>query len=310
MLVVIKGSESIKLLETLAAPMLLLVGVGLFVWVFPQVEITELMSIPAKRPEGASFWGYFLSGLTAMVGFWATLSLNIPDFSRYAVSQKDQIWGQILGLPLTMLLFSSLGVILTAASEGIFGQTYADPVSLIGAIDSPLLGSFALFIIILATLSTNTAANIVSPTNDFQNVFPKLINSIRGTLLTGLIGIIIMSWELLRKLGWVVSDVSIESLYSNFLLAYSSLLGPIAGIMITDYFLVKKQKINLVDIYLLDGEYPRVNYAGIISFILPIVIMLICKNIEALSWIASYGWFTGSAMGALCYYVFHFRKLN
>ncbi len=152
-----------------------------------------------------------------MVGFWATLSLNIPDFSRFARSQKSQIIGQIVGLPLTMLLFAGLGVVMTAASAQLVGETISDPITLIGRIDSPFWVVVSMIIIIIATISTNTAANIVSPTNDFQNVAPRLINQKKGVLLTGFIGIALMSWELLKRMGWLESEVSVDSLYSNWL---------------------------------------------------------------------------------------------
>ena len=197
--VVIRGSESIKTLETMAAPLLLLVAIGLVFWALPKISIGEVLAVPASRPDDASFLTYFLSALTAMVGFWATLSLNIPDFSRYARTQRSQVLGQIIGLPLTMLLFSGLGVILTAASFELVGETVADPISLIGRIDSPAWVVLAMLMIIIATISTNTAANIVSPTNVFQNVAPRLINENRGVLITGVIGIALMSWELLKE---------------------------------------------------------------------------------------------------------------
>lgn len=142
-----------------------------------------------------------MAGLTAMVGFWATLSLNIPDFSRYAKSQKDQILGQIFGLPLTMFLFAALGVIMTAASVKLVGVSVSDPVTLIGHIQSPVWVAIAMLLIIIATLSTNTAANIVSPTNDFQNIAPKLINRTTAVILTGLVGLVLMGHELLKNSG-------------------------------------------------------------------------------------------------------------
>ena len=197
--VVLRGAESIKWLETLSAPLLVAVGIGLLVWALPSVSLTELLAIPPKRPEGASVTGYFMAGLTAMVGFWATLSLNIPDFSRYAKSQKDQILGQIFGLPLTMFLFAALGVVMTAASVKLVGVTVSDPVSLIGHIQSPGWVALAMALIIIATLSTNTAANIVSPTNDFQNLAPKLIGRTTAVILTGLVGLALMGHELLKK---------------------------------------------------------------------------------------------------------------
>jgi NCS1 family nucleobase:cation symporter-1 len=300
--VVIRGSESIKLLETLAAPLLLIVAIGLIVWALPKVSISEILSIPANRPADAPLASYFMAALTAMVGFWATLSLNIPDFSRFAESQRSQIAGQIIGLPITMFIFSGLGVLLTSASFGLVGETIADPINLIGKIDSPFWVVLAMLMIILATISTNTAANVVSPTNSFQNIAPKLINETKGVLLTGFIGVILMSWELAKKLGWFESDVSIESLYSNWLLGYSSLLGPIAGIMILDYFVVRKQHYELRDLYLSGRSYPDWHVPGLVAFLVPVALTVIAIVTGKLSWFYDYGWFTGSFLGGLIYW--------
>lgn len=300
--VVLRGSESIKHLEALAAPLLLIVALGLLFWAFPKISVSEVLSVPASRPEGSSFFKYFMSALTAMVGFWATLSLNIPDFSRYARTQRAQVMGQIIGLPLTMLLFSGLGVVLTAASMELVGQTVADPISLIGLIDSPFWVVLAMAMIILATISTNTAANIVSPTNVFQNVAPRLINENRGVIITGVIGVALMAWELLKKLGWIESDVSLESLYSNWLLGYSSLLGPIAGIMVVDYFFTKNQEYDLLSLYKDGGTYPAWNAPGFIAFLIPVGLTIIAMTTGKMSWFYDYGWFTGSILGGLIYY--------
>ncbi|WP_207815232.1 NCS1 family nucleobase:cation symporter-1 [Pseudomonas sp. 50_B] len=299
--VVLRGAESIKWLETLSAPLLVAVGIGLLVWALPSVSLTELLAIAPKRPEGASVTGYFMAGLTAMVGFWATLSLNIPDFSRYAKSQKDQILGQIFGLPLTMFLFAALGVVMTAASVKLVGVTVSDPVSLIGHIQSPGWVALAMALIIIATLSTNTAANIVSPTNDFQNLAPKLIGRTTAVILTGLVGLALMGHEQLKKLGLLISDVSLETVYSNWLLGYSSLLGPIAGIMVVDYFLIKKQRLDLAGLYR-DDVYPAWNWHGFIAFGVPVALTLMSLGSSAFNWFYSYGWFTGSALGGLIYY--------
>jgi NCS1 family nucleobase:cation symporter-1 len=303
--VVIRGSESIKHLETLAAPLLLLVAFGLIFWALPKVSLTEVLATPATRPEDAPFLGYFMAALTAMVGFWATLSLNIPDFSRYARSQRAQVIGQIIGLPLTMFLFSGLGVILTAASFELVGETISDPVILVGRIDNTMWVILSMLMIILATISTNTAANIVSPTNVFQNVAPKYINENKGVIITGIIGIALMSWELLKKLGWIETDVSVEGLYSNWLLGYSSLLGPIAGIMIVDYFLIRNQSYDLLALYQDNAGYPAWNLAGFVAFLVPVGLTIAAIVIGNTSWFYgfyTYGWFTGSILGGLIYY--------
>jgi NCS1 family nucleobase:cation symporter-1 len=257
----------------------------------------------ATRAAGTSFWGYFMAALTAMVGFWATLSLNIPDFSRFARSQRAQVIGQIIGLPLTMFLFSGLGVILTAASVELVGETISDPINLIGRMDNTLWVILSMLMIILATISTNTAANIVSPTNSFQNIAPRYINENKGVILTGLIGIALMSWELLKKLGWLESDISVESLYSNWLIGYSSLLGPIAGIMVVDYFLIKKQSYDLLALYQDNAGYPAWNKSGFIAFLIPVGLTIIAITTGRLSWFYTYGWFTGSILGGLIYYL-------
>ena len=301
--VVIRGSESIKHLETLAAPLLLIVAIGLIVWAWPKVSIAEVLATPATRPVGAPLVGYFMAGLTAMVGFWATLSLNIPDFSRFAESQRAQIVGQVIGLPLTMLLFSGLGVLLTAASMELVGETIADPVNLVGRIESTPWVVLSMLMIVLATISTNTAANIVSPTNSFQNVAPKFISETRGVLITGVIGILLMSWELGQKLGWLDTNISLESLYSNWLIGYSSLLGPIAGIMVVDYFLIKNQAYDVIALYKDGAGYPAWNRSGFIAFGVPVGLTVVAITTGKLSWFYTYGWFTGSLLGGLLYYV-------
>jgi len=301
--VVIRGSESIKHLEALAAPLLLIVAVGLVFWALPKISLAEVLSTPATRAPGEPVFGFFMAGLTAMVGFWATLSLNIPDFSRYARTQRSQVLGQIIGLPLTMLLFAGLGVVLTAASVELTGEVISDPINLIGRIDNDFWVVIAMLMIILATISTNTAANIVSPTNVFQNVAPKIINEDRGVIITGLIGVALMSWELLKKMGWLETDVSVESLYSNWLIGYSSLLGPIAGIMIVDYFLIKQQSYDLIALYKDDAGYPAWNKAGFTAFLVPVGFTLVAITTGKLGWFYNYGWFTGSILGGLIYYL-------
>ena len=165
-----------------------------------------------------------------------------------------------------------------------------------------------MLMIIVATLSTNTAANIVSPTNDFQNIAPKMVSNRGGVIITGLVGVVLMGWELLKKLEWIVSDVSVESLYSNWLIGYSSLLGPIAGIMIVDYFLVKRQTLDLPALYKNNSTYPAWNVTGFVAFLIPVALTLVAVTTGALSWFYSYGWFTGSLLGGLIYYVMNLKS--
>ena len=192
-------------------------------------------SLPAER-----FWPTFGAGLTAMVGFWATLSLNIPDFSRYARSQRAQIVGQALGLPPTMVFYSFIGIVVTGATVVIFGEAIWDPVQLIARFESPLLAAIALLALAVATLSTNIAANVVSPANDFSNLAPRLISFRTGGIITALVGIALMPWKLLADpTGYIFT----------WLIGYSALLGPIAGIMIADYYVVRRRVLDVEQLY-------------------------------------------------------------
>ena len=193
-----KGMKSIKWLETISAPFLLIVGVLLMIWAVTQANgFGPVFSQPSGFATHLDFWKAFGAGLTAMVGFWATLSLNIPDFSRFAKSQRDQIIGQAIGLPPTMTFYSLIGIVVTSATVIIFGEAIWDPVEVISRIGSKWLSCTALVALAIAALSTNIAANVVSPANDFSNLAPKHISFRTGGIITAIIGILIMPWKLM-----------------------------------------------------------------------------------------------------------------
>jgi NCS1 family nucleobase:cation symporter-1 len=195
---IINGIESIKWLESWGAPFLLVAGLGLLVWAYVQGGgWGPILNQPSKFKTLGEFWRFFIPSLTGMVGFWATLSLNIPDFSRYAKSQKAQMIGQAIGLPPTMALFAFIGVAVTSATVIIFGQAIWDPVILLSKFKNPIVIIIALLALLVATLTTNIAANVVSPSNDFSNMFPKKINFVKGGMITAILGIVIMPWKLL-----------------------------------------------------------------------------------------------------------------
>src|SRR4029077_11994416 len=186
----------------------------------------------SKFKTTGEFFRFFIPSLTGMVGFWATVALNIPDFTRYAKSQKAQMTGQALGLPTAMTIYSFIGVAVTSASVVIFGQAIWDPVALLGRFHEPVIASISLVALLVATLNTNVAANVVSPSNDFSNLNPRLISFRTGGLITGVIGILMMPWKLLTDFN---------SYIFGWLVGCSALLGPIAGIMIFDYYLVRRR---------------------------------------------------------------------
>lgn len=251
MIVVWRGIESIRILLNVKAPLLIALGLLLLGWAYVQAGgFGPMLSQPSQfapgQPQDGKFWLAFFPLLTANVGFWATLSLNIPDFSRYARSQRDQVLGQALGLPTTMGLYSFIGVAVTSATMVIYGETIWDPVQLLKKFDSPLVLGFAMFALCLATLATNIAANVVGPANDFANLNPRGISFRVGGLITGVIGIIIQPWRL-------VADPS--GFIFTWLIGYSSLLGACGGVLIADYFVIRRTKLDLAGLYRTDGPY-------------------------------------------------------
>src|SRR6202035_5858598 len=246
-LVIWKGIETIRFLEGIGAPFMLGVGLLLLWWITRKAGgFGPVLSAPSKFTTAGEFFHFFVPSLTAMVGFWATVALNIPDFTRYATSQRAQAWGQALGLPTAMTLYSFVGVAVTSASVVLFGEAVWDPVDLIGRFHQPLMAFVALIAILIATLNTNVAANVVSPSNDFSNLNPRLISFRTGGIITGVVGVLMMPWKLLTDF---------QSYIFGWLVGYSGLLGPVAGIMITDYFLLRRTHLDVGELYNLHGIY-------------------------------------------------------
>ncbi len=249
--IIYRGIDSIRLLLQFKAPLLIGLGLLLLAWAVRAAGgFGPMLATPSAFDAGGAksgqFWSFFAPSLTAMIGFWATLSLNIPDFSRYAKSQRAQAFGQALGLPLTMALYSFIGIAVTSATVVIYGESIWDPVTLLTKFTNPALLIIAMFALCLATLATNLAANVVSPANDFSNLAPRWISFRTGGLLTGIIGILMMPWKLIADpTGFIFV----------WLVGYSALLGPIGGILICDYFVVRRRTLELTDLYRMHGCY-------------------------------------------------------
>jgi NCS1 family nucleobase:cation symporter-1 len=249
--VVWRGIDSIRLLLNIKAPLLLVLGLALLAWAaWAAGGLGPLLSQPSKFAEGGpkagQFWSFFFPALTANVGFWATLALNIPDFSRYARTQRDQALGQALGLPAAMGLFSFIGVAVTSATVVIYGKALWDPIDVVARFTSPVVHIVALAGICLATLATNLAANVVSPANDFANLWPRRISFRVGGLLTALIGVLLQPWHLVR-------DPS--NYLMRWLVAYSALLGSVAGVLLADYFVIRRTRLDVPGLYRRSGPY-------------------------------------------------------
>ena len=307
MFIVYLGVESIRKLLVFKAIFLPLAALGLLAWAITAAKgLGPILDQPSKYNSSAEFFKFFFPGLTAVVGFWATLSLNIPDFTRYAKSQKAQIRGQSIGLPPSMTLFAFIGVVVTSATAIIYGQTEWDPVALAGKFENKIMVSLAMFGIVISTLATNIAANIISPANDFSNLAPRKINFKLGGYITGIVGVLIFPWKL----------VALPDAYIfNWLIAYSALLGPVGGILIVDYYFIRRQNLVVADLYKVKGMYSYkngFNYAAIIALILGILpnlpgFLLQIKVISSTAfpeWIShlyNYAWFVGFFVSGIVY---------
>jgi len=306
-----KGIESIRWLETFAAPFLILAALGLLAWAYVNgggfgTMLSRPSEFVAGGPREGQFWQVFWPSLTAMVGFWSTLSLNIPDFTRFARSQRDQVIGQALGLPIPMALLAFVSVAVTSATAVVFGETIWDPVVLAGRMGgtAAILG---LVFLLLATLTTNLAANVVAPANGFSNIAPRIISFKMGGYITAGLGIAIMPWKLLESAG---------SYLFVWLVGYSSLLGPIAGILIADYFFVRRCHLNTAAFYRRNDDYEYRkgwNPYAILALILGIAPSMagfltaigVVNNAPGfLVEIYNYAWFVGAFTSGIFYYLF------
>jgi nucleobase:cation symporter-1, NCS1 family len=291
MFVVYKGIDSIRVLLNIKAPLLIVLGIVFLAWAHSAAGgfgpmLSQPSAFEAGQPKAGQFMAFFIPGLTGMVGFWATLSLNIPDFSRYAVSQKDQIVGQALGLPIAMAFYSFIGVAVTSATVIIFGQTIWNPLDVLVRFKSPAVLIVAMVSLCIATLATNIAANVVSPANDFSHLSPRRISFRMGGLITGLVGIAMMPWKLLADpSGYIFT----------WLVGYSALLGPIGGIMIADYFVYRSRQLDLPALYESDGCY---RYSGGWS-IVAIVAFLAGVLPSLPGFLAQVGWMSPVGVPAL-----------
>ena len=298
MMVIWRGIELIKFLEGVGAPFMLAVGLLLLWWITSKAGgLGPVLSSPSQFKTSADFWHFFIPSLTGMVGFWATVALNIPDFTRYAKSQRAQMVGQALGLPPAMTIYSFIGVAVTSASVILFGHAIWDPVVLLGQFHQPVVASIALVALLVATLNTNVAANVVSPSNDFSNLNPRLISFRTGGFITGIVGILMMPWKLLG---------SFQSYIFGWLVGYSALLGPIAGIMIVDYFLIRKRTLDLEGLYRRRGPYEYsngVNTRAMVALVGGIAVALIGLVVPELRWLYNYAWFVGFTIAGVIYFM-------
>jgi len=297
MFIVWRGVESIRFLQSFSAPFMVFMSLTLLIFMLHKAGgFGPMLAAPSKFTNTREFLRFFFPALTAMVGYWATLSLNIPDFTRYAKNQESQLVGQAFGLPVAMVLYSFLGIAVTSASTVVFGTPIWSPVELLGRFHQPLIAFLGLIALLVATLNVNIGANVVGPSNDFSNLAPRWISFRTGGLITGLFGLAIMPWRL----------VSSSHNYLGWLVDYSGLLGPVAGIMVADYFLVRHTRLDTYSLYRRGGMYEYrhgFNLAALIALTAGITVALVGRFVPSLDWLFKMAWFVGFLLSGAIYYL-------
>ena len=295
--VILKGIEYIRFLQGISAPILLGVGLLLLAWAYHAAGgFGPMLAAPSRFASFSDFLKFLIPALNGTVGFWATVSLNIPDFTRFARSQRQQAIGQALALPTTMTFYSLIGILVTSATVVIYGTAIWDPVQLLSRFHSPVAVIISLIAILLATLNVNIGANVVSPANDFSNLWPRKISFRIGGVMTCFMGIALMPWKLLAN-------------YKTFILGwlggYAAFLGPVAGIMICDYFVIRRRVLVVDDLYLRHATYEYsggFNWLAVGALALGAGTALVGLVLPGLRPLYDYSWFVGFAVSFGAYY--------
>jgi nucleobase:cation symporter-1, NCS1 family len=294
--VILRGIDTIRSLQGVAAPVLLILGLAMLGWAYKKAGgFGPMLSTPSKFRTFGEFFAFFVPSLTGVVAFWATVALNIPDFTRYAKGQREQVLGQALGLPTTMTLYSFIGVAVTSATVVVFGAAIWDPVVVLSRLGNPIAVVIAMIALLIATLNVNVAANVVSPANDFSNLYPRRISFKMGGIITCVLGLAMQPWKLMSSYGNYIV---------GWLVGYSSFLGPIAGVMIADYYVVRKKIILTEDLYDRHTFYEfsgGFNWKAIGALAAGIVVALAGLEVPALSGLYHYAWFVGFGVSFVLY---------
>lgn len=294
--VIVRGIDTIRFLQGASAPFLLIISVALLGWAYVKAGgFGPMLAAPSKFTGFGQFFAFFVPSLTGVVAFWATVALNIPDFTRYAKTQRDQMLGQALGLPATMTLYSFIGVAVTSATVIMFGKAIWDPVVVLSHLGNPIAVVIAMLALLVATLNVNVAANVVSPANDFSNLYPRRISFKLGGLITCFVGLLMQPWKLLANYGNYIF---------GWLVGYSTFLGPIAGVLIADYFVLRQTVFVAEDLYRRGGAYEYrhgVNPRGVVALAAGVAVALVGLFIPQLRVLYNYGWFVGFGVSFLMY---------
>jgi NCS1 family nucleobase:cation symporter-1 len=297
--IIFRGMELLRRVERFAAPYVLVMTALLLGWMLHEAgglgPILERSSFDPGT-SNKTLMSVMIPALTGTIAFWSTLSLNMPDFTRFGRSQKEQAVGQTVALPSTMTVFAAMGIMITSATWIVYKQPIGDPIVLASKFENRVIVGIATFTIVIATLAVNIAANVVSPANDFANAFPKKINFQRGGLITGLIGIAMVPWELLKDPGRYIN---------GWLGGYGAALGSVGGVLIVDYWLIRKTELDLRSLYVTDGRYRYTNGWHVPAAVATIVgsaVALLGAFWEPMRVIYDFSWFAGFFLAGGLYY--------
>jgi len=306
--IIYRGMDLLRKVENWAAPFVLIMTALLLGWAIWKAHgLGYLLTQQSKFHSLKEFWPIFIPSLTGMIGFWATLSLNMPDFTRFGHSQREQVLGQVVALPTTMTVFAAMGVMITSAAVIIYPNMKMnelwDPMKLVGQFHQVAVVAISMFTVVVATLAVNIAANVVSPANDFANAFPKLISFRTGGLITGVLGILMQPWRLLADPSGYIFD---------WLVGYSGGLGSIAGVLIADYWLVRKRRLELGDLYRRQGAYTYNagwNWRAVVATLVGCglawggkVLAWFGIEVHLLTMLYDYAWFVGFGAAAVTHF--------
>jgi NCS1 family nucleobase:cation symporter-1 len=299
--IIYRGMDLLRKVENWAAPFVLIMTAVLLAWALSRAGgVGHLLRDPGRLNSWSQFRPVFIPSLTAMIGFWATLSLNMPDFTRFGRSQREQVIGQTIALPTTMTIFAAMSVMITSAAMVIYpGKTVEqlwDPMKLVGLFDKVWIVAISMFTVVVATLAVNIAANVVSPANDFANAFPRWISFRTGGLITGIVGILMQPWRLLANPARYID---------GWLVGYSGGMGSIAGVLIVDYWLVRRKRLALPDLYRTEGQYTYTggwNWRAVAATLFGCILAWIGLVVPVLRPLYDYGWFVGFAVSAVTYF--------
>lgn len=296
--IIFRGMDLLRKVENWAAPFVLIMTALLLGWAIWKAKgLGYLLNQGGRFHSLGEFWPIFVPSLTGMIGFWATLSLNMPDFTRFGRSQREQAIGQVIALPTTMTVFAAMGVIITSAAAVIYPQMKPadlwDPLKLVGQFHQVVVIAISMFTVVVATLAVNIAANVVSPANDFANAFPKWITFRTGGLITGILGILMQPWRLLADPSGYIFE---------WLVGYSGGLGSIAGVLIADYWIVRNKQLLLADLYRPEGAYTYSagwNWRAIVATLIGCFCAWVGKFVPQLRPLYDYAWFVGFGTAAV-----------